>query len=132
DEPPVFMAAREKIAASADKPGLLEIFSPSILRTTILISLLATGAQGGYYAITTWLPTYLKTERQLSVIGTGGYIAVIILGSFAGYLVGAYLADRIGRRANFILYAVCSVVTVVVYTLLPLNDAMMLALGFPL
>src|SRR5205823_12089826 len=112
--------------------GVFEIFSPAILRTTILTSLLATGAQGGYYAITTWLPTYLKTERQLSVIGTGGYIGVIILGSLVGYLVGAYLADRIGRRANFIIYALCSVVTVVVYTVLPLNDAMMLVLGFPL
>jgi MFS family permease len=132
DEPAVFTAARAQMAARADEPGVLEIFSPAILRTTILTSLLATGAQGGYYAITTWLPTYLKTERQLSVIGTGGYIAVIILGSLVGYLVGAYLADRIGRRANFILYALCSVVTVVVYTVVPLNDAMMLVLGFPL
>jgi MFS family permease len=94
--------------------------------------LLATGAQGGYYAITTWLPTYLKSERQLSVINTGGYIAVIILGSFIGYLVGAYLADRIGRRANFILFAVCSLITVLVYTQLPVNDTWMLVLGFPL
>jgi MFS family permease len=132
DEPTVFTAARAQMAARADEPGVFEIFSPAILRTTILTSLLATGAQGGYYAITTWLPTYLKTERQLSVIGTGGYIGVIILGSLVGYLVGAYLADRIGRRANFILYALCSVVTVVVYTVVPLNDAMMLVLGFPL
>jgi sugar phosphate permease len=98
----------------------------------VLTSLLATGAQGGYYAITTWLPTYLKTERKLSVIGTGGYIAVIIIGSFIGYLVGAYLADRIRRRANFILYAVCSLITVLVYTQLPIDDTLMLLLGFPL
>src|SRR5262249_47955297 len=49
-----------------------------------------------------------------------------------GYLVSAHLADRIGRRANFILYAACSVVTVIVYTALPINDAVMLILGFPL
>ena len=132
DEPPVFEAARRGAAAKAETANWLEIFSPAMLKTTVLTSLLATGAQGGYYAITTWLPTYLKTERQLSVINTGGYIAVIILGSFIGYLVGAYLADRIGRRPNFILYAVCSLVTVLVYTQLPVNDAWMLVLGFPL
>ncbi|HET9752452.1 MAG TPA: hypothetical protein VFP52_05805, partial [Myxococcales bacterium] len=46
--------------------SFLEIFAPEILPTTALAALLATGAQGGYYAITTWLPTYLKTVRGLS------------------------------------------------------------------
>jgi MFS family permease len=132
DEPPVFVAAQGRAAETRDRASFLEIFSPSMLRTTILASLLTTGAQGGYYAITTWLPTFLKTERQLSVIGTGGYIAVIIIGSFIGYLVSAYLTDYIGRRPNFILFAVCSLVTVLAYTQLPLDNTMMLILGFPL
>jgi MFS family permease len=132
EEPPIFQAARQASTATKSKAGWLEIFSPAILKTTALTSLLSTGAQGGYYAITTWLPTYLETERKLSVINTGGYIAVIIIGSFVGYLVGAYLADRIGRRANFILFAVCSLITALVYTQLPIDDTLMLLLGFPL
>jgi len=131
-EPPVFQAARQRTSAEDNKVQWLEIFSPALLRTTVLTSLLATGSQGGYYAITTWLPTYLKSERKLSVIGTGEYIGVVIVGSFIGYLVGAYLADRIGRRLNFVLYAACSLITVLVYTQLPIDDALMLALGFPL
>jgi MFS family permease len=59
-------------------------------------------------------------------------MAVVIVGSFVGYLVSAHLADRLGRRANFVLYAVCSAVMVIVYTLLPVDDTMMLLLGFPL
>ncbi len=132
DEPPVFAATQTSLAGAGAKADFLEIFSPAMLRTTILTSLLATGAQGGYYAITTWLPTFLRTERKLTVLGTGGYLAVIIIGSLIGYWVSAWLADRIGRRANFILFAVCSLVTVVVYTQLPVNDLAMLFLGFPL
>ena len=132
DEPKVFTATQSGLMAKGTTANFLEIFSPAMLRTTILTSVLATGAQGGYYAIATWLPTYLRTERKLTVLGTGGYLAVIIVGSFVGYLVSAYLADRIGRRANFILFAVCSVLTVFVYTQLTLNDSMMLILGFPL
>lgn len=129
-EPPVFIDTKER--AAANRAGVWEIFSPDLLRTTLLTSLLAVGAQGGYYAITTWLPTYLKTVHHLSVLNTGGYLAVIIVGSFIGYLVSAYLNDVIGRRLNFLLFAVGSALISVVYTLVPITDAQMLVLGFPL
>jgi len=130
-EPEVFLNARD--TREGKNPGnFLAIFSPALLRTTVLTSLLALGAQGGYYAITTWLPTYLKTQRGLSILGTGAYLFVIILGSFAGYLVSAYLADRLGRRRTLILYAVCSFIAVTAYTFLPIGNRAMLVLGFPL
>jgi MFS family permease len=128
EEPAVFRAAQE----SGQRGRFLEIFSPQILRTTVLAALLATGAQGGYYAITTWLPTFLRTERKLSVLNTGGYLGVLIFGSFCGYLVGAVLADRLGRRRNFFVFALGCMTTVLVYTQVAVSDAQMLFLGFPL
>ena len=110
----------------------LAIFGRTVIRRTALGALLAIGAQGGYYAITTWLPTFLQKERGLTILSSGGYLAVIIVGSFIGYLVSAYLSDLIGRRSNFILFAICSVLVVVIYTEIPINDSFMLVLGFPL
>jgi len=132
DEPPVYMQTIQNLDQSGTKPNFLEIFSPAILKTTILTCILTTGAQGGYYAITTWLPTFLRTERKLTVLGSGGYLAVIIIGSFAGYIVSAWLNDRIGRRTNFILFALCSIVTVIAYTQLTIDNTTMMYLGFPL
>jgi MFS family permease len=103
-----------------------------VLGVTLAGSLLGVGAHGGYHALMTWLPTYLKTERKLSVLGTGGYLAVIILAFWCGCIASAHLLDRIGRRRNIMLFAVCCVATVVVYLFLPLTDAQMLVLGFPL
>ena len=131
-EPPVFAKTQENLAAAGQKANFLEIFSPSMVKTTALTCLLSMGAQGGYYSITLWLPTFLRTERKLTVLGTGGYLAVIIIGSLIGGWTSAWLCDRIGRRANFILFAVCSIVTVIGYTQLPVDDTMMLFLGFPL
>lgn len=127
-EPAIYEATR----VTGVQPGFLAIFRPGMLRTTLLCSLLAMGAQGGYYAITTWLPSYLKTEKQLSVMNSTGYLAVIIVGSFIGYVAGAYVSDRIGRRNTFFLFSVCSALTVLLYTFAPIDNSMMLVLGFPL
>jgi MFS family permease len=129
-EPEIFNETRRRSAAGDE--NFMEIFSPHLIYTTVCAALLATGAQGGYYAITTWLPTFLRTVRKLTVLNSSGYLAVIIVGSFAGYIVSGWLNDRIGRRASFALFAICSAATVIVYMLLPVNDTAMLVLGFPL
>ncbi len=131
-EPDVYEKEKAAQGKASDRPSLTEIFSPKLLSTTVRAALLATGAQGGYYAITTWLPTYLKTERHLTVMGTGGYLAMIIFGSWIGYLVSSYLTDRLGRKPNFILFAVGSMTVAISYTMLPLTNGAMFWLGFPL
>ncbi|HYM04587.1 MAG TPA: MFS transporter, partial [Stellaceae bacterium] len=130
-EPAIFNETRRR-AAKEGESSFLEIFSPQLLYTTVFTALLATGAQGGYYAITTWLPTFLRTVRHLTVLNSSAYLAVIIIGSFAGYLTSAWLNDRIGRRASFALFAICSAISVLAYMVLPVDDSTILVLGFPL
>jgi MFS family permease len=129
-EPAIFKQAAA--APAAKRRGTLEIFGADLLWTTILGAILTTGAQGGYYAITTFLPTFLRTQRHLTIMGTGGYLAVIIIGSWLGYIVSAYLNDAIGRRKNFFIFAIGSLLIVVAYTQANISDSMMLVLGFPL
>jgi len=132
EEPKVYLETRAKLAADGDRPSALEIFRPPLLRVTVLGGLMGTGAQGGYYAVTTWLPTFLRTERKLSVLDSAGYLAVSIAGAFCGYLAGGFLADRIGRRLTFLVFAIGAGVVAVTYTMVPFGDAAMLVLGFPL
>lgn len=131
-EPEVFEQTRKRREQGGHQVSFWSIFAPQLLRTTLLTSLLCAGIQGGYYAITTWLPTFLKIERGLSVLGTGSYLMVVIIGSFFGYICGAYLSDRLGRRPNFVIFALLSGLSVFCYTQIPLTDAQMLVLGFPL
>jgi len=127
-EPEIFHAA----SRSAERRGALAVFGGELLPTTLLGAALATGAQGGYYAITTFLPTFLRSERHLTVMSTGGYLAVIIVGSWSGYIVSAYLSDAIGRRKNFFVFAIGSLLIAIAYTQTEISDPLMLALGFPL
>lgn len=132
DEPEVFEKTRREIKDRGSASSALEIFSQPLLVSTILGALLALGAQGGYYAIATWLPTFLQTERHLTVLTSGAYMGVIILGSFLGYLSGAWLTDLLGRRRNFLLFSFASLGVILIYTQIIVSDSTMLFLGFPL
>jgi MFS family permease len=126
-EPEIFNKQKKQ------SPGnFLQIFAPDVIKTTLLASLVALGAQGGYYAITTWLPLYLSSTRGLSIFDTGKYLCVIIAGSFAGYLTSAYLTDKLGRKRTLILFAASSFLMVCLYMIVPISNGAMLVLGFPL
>jgi MFS family permease len=132
EEPEVFRKMQGTLQAQQRGSNFLEIFQPSLLRTTLVTSLLAAGALGGNYTILTWLPAYLKTVQNLSVLNTGGYLAVNICGSFLGYVFSAHLSDWLGRRRTFVITSLFAAVTIAIYTLLPLNREAVLWLGFPL
>lgn len=109
----------------------LSIFRPPLLRNTLLATSLASGTLAAYYSVTTWLPTFLETERHLSVTGRTGYLLMLIVGSLAGYLTSAWLADALGRRRNFMLFAACGALLILIYTHMPVSGGMLL-IGFPL
>jgi MFS family permease len=126
-----------KRAITASKPRsygqtLFGIFAPETLRTTLIGGLFGLGAHGGFYGLFTWLPTFLKTERKLSVMGTGAYLGVIIVAFGIGCLAAGQLLDRLGRRQTVKLFAIGCVTITIVYLLLPIGGTTMLLLGFPL
>ncbi|MER5924341.1 MFS transporter [Streptomyces mirabilis] len=133
---PEAAAVREK---STEKGSFVAIFKPAsadgpgLLRTTFFAVLLSTGVQGGYYTLATWVPTYLKTERGLSVVGTGSYLTFLISGAFIGYLTGGYLTDKLGRKRNILLFAILSAACILTYANIPSGaNTLLLVLGFPL
>lgn len=123
---------RKTTASKGPKEPITAIFSPAVLRYTLAGALLGVGASGGYYSVMTWLPTFLKTERSLSVMGTGGYLTIIIVAYWLGCVTSAWLLDAIGRRRTVMLFSLLCMAMVVVYLTLPMDNYIMLALGFPL
>jgi MFS family permease len=78
------------------------------------------------------MATYLRTERHLTATGTGLYVAVQQFGALIGFVLGAYLADAIGRKATFMISAIATIFMVIVYLYAPVGDTGLLLLGIPL
>jgi MFS family permease len=70
--------------------------------------------------------------RHLTATGTGLFVAVQALGALIGFLIGAYLADAIGRKATFMISAIATIIMVFVYLYVPVGDTGLLLLGVPL
>lgn len=125
-EPGVFVAARRQGGAVP-----LAIFGPRLLRITMLASLLALGVQGSSYAVITWLPTYLHSVRHLGATAAGSYVVVVTAGAFCGYIASAHLTDLVGRRRNFLIYAIGCCAVDFAYLYLPTGNTGILLMGFP-
>jgi MFS family permease len=81
----------------------------------------------------TWIPTFLKKERDLTVVGTSGYLFVVIAGAFLGYLTAGLVHDRLGRRKTFALFASLAGLALVLYFAVPSgSNTTLLLIGFPL
>lgn len=131
-EPKVFLAAKEARAkAGQAHVSPMMIFHPRYLRTTVLTSLLALGVQAGGFSMGIWLPTFLKTVREISTVAVGYHMFVLTVGSFVGYIVAAYLSDALGRRANFLLFALLNWIFIPAFLYLP-GGTLLFALDFAL
>src|SRR6267154_4702633 len=120
---------------SGARPGiahLLSAFRGPYMWLTIKVSLMVMGAQGGVWAVGFWMPTYLRTVRHLSASGTWLYVAVQQFGALIGFILGAYLADAIGRKSTFMISAIATIIMVLVYLYVPVGDTGLLLLGIPL
>jgi len=94
---------------------LPRIFAAPVVRTTLFATLLAICVQSGYYALFTWMPAYLTSQRHLPAVTGGNYLYLLILGAFAGYIAAGYINDALGRRRTFIIFSACSASLVPLY-----------------
>lgn len=98
---------------------LRELFAPGQARVTIFATVLGIGIQVIYYSVFVFLPTFLRDERGLSVVGTATYTWLAIAGSFTGYVFAGFLLDWIGRRLTFLLFFLGSAASVSLFVLTP-------------
>ncbi len=104
DDSDVYLETRRRLQAEQRSVRAWAIFSPQMLRITLLTSLLAIGVQGAAYSVSNYLSVFLQHERGLSGKVAGIYILINSAGGFFGAQVNAWFSDRLGRRRMFQLF----------------------------
>ena len=132
DDAEIYKRARARAQEQGRTFLPVAIFSPKLRRLTALACLLALGAQGAGFAVSNYLTTFLSQERGLSLSVAGIYVLFNSLGGFFGFLVNAYVGDRLGRRRAFRYFAVGFIIAVNVYIFAPLGNSAftLLPMGF--
>ena len=101
------------------KIRLADLFSPENRRLTILATLASACQMGGYWGVNSWIPTFLVKERRLSLAYMGMWNIMIFTGSFIGYHVYAYIADKIGRKKALMIAFTADAIIVPLYVFVP-------------
>lgn len=81
------------------------LWTPKLMKRTVLLWILWFGLVYSYYGIFTWLPS-LMVGQGLAIVKTFEYVLIITVAQLPGYLAAAVLVDRWGRKntlATFLL-----------------------------
>ncbi|TDD63448.1 MFS transporter [Kribbella antibiotica] len=98
-----FKESAEWAAQKSTPVRVTEIFAPDLRRKTLLGTAVASLALFGWWGASTWLPTYLHSDRGISTATVALFMTVLNLGMFVGYNVFGLIADRIGRKYALVL-----------------------------
>ena len=125
-EPERWVNARAEAAGKSRSSKLAELFSPALVRGTLVGSGLAFVAVFGLWGATNWTPTLVRglpDMRGMSAADIASCVSYAIIflniGALAGYLSFGPLADRVGRRRVFALMCLGSLVMFPVTFLTP-------------
>ncbi len=107
-------AERQRLAANGElAPEALQeerrsrfviLLTKAYRRTFLLALVLAVLDMSAYWFTYSWLPGYLQSERQFSLVKSAVWMLVTQSGGLLGYISFGLVADRWGRRPAYSVY----------------------------
>jgi len=105
------------------RASFLRIFQPPYLKHTLALLLVNFFGMSAWWGLFTWMPPYLSLPveqggRGFGVMGTTTLLVVLnLFGMFPGYASFGWVADRLGRRASFLVYLAAATLIVPLYAI---------------
>ena len=107
---------------------LASLFTPALLPRLVVGSVVLITVNTLIFGFVNWIPTFF-VQQGLSLTTSFVYALVIALGSPLGCAIGAFTADRLGRRACIIGASVMTIIFGSIYPFMK-EPALLLTVGF--
>jgi len=97
-----------------------ELFRGTMGRSMLVCAGMNAAALFAWWGLFTWVPRFLSMPvaaggRGLSIVGTSEWTIVMQVGTFLGYIVFGYIADRFSRKYTYIGYLVIAALLVPIF-----------------
>ena len=105
EEPELWLQSRAQPAPA--RTILAELFRPGLRGPFILITLANAAAMFAWWGLFSWIPAYLALPTAeggagFDIVKSAGFIAVMQIGMWIGYVSFGWLADHLGRRVVYV------------------------------
>lgn len=96
-------AARAPVDRQSIGRNLAALWSPALVRITVMTWLLWIAITFSYYSFFAWIPTLL-VQNGMTITQSFGYSVGIYAAQIPGYYSAAYLNELVGRRTTIVSY----------------------------
>jgi MFS family permease len=108
-----------------------ELFRGTFGRSMLVCATMNAATLFAWWGLFTWVPRFLSMSvaeggRGLSIVNTSVWTIVMQLGTFLGYVVFGYLADRFSRKYTYIGYLVIAALLVPLFAFVRNPNALLL------
>ena len=122
-------AVARPVATTAHRAAIVELFAAGRWRLTSRLALLCGLNFFAFQAFNGWITTFLKEEHGFSADQVGKVATALHVGSMIGAIFWGLIADRFGRRANALGFALAAVF-IVIYLSVPATPLLLGIVGF--
>jgi MFS family permease len=117
----------------AAKPEIRRLFRGTFGYSVLICASMNAAALFAYWGLFTWMPRFLSAPiaeggRGLSITQTSAWTIVMQAGTFLGYILFGYIADRYNRKYTYISFLVVAALLVPVFAFVRSPGAL-LAIG---
>ncbi len=106
--------------AKPSRPQTRQLFRGAFGYSMLICGAMNAATLFAWWGLFTWVPRFLSMStaeggRGLSIVRTSAWTIVMQVGTFLGYVIFGYLADRFSRKYTYITYLVIAALLVPVF-----------------